>query len=45
MLNKVTLIGRLGADPESKTMDSGTEVVNLGWQLPIAIEIKTPIRK
>ncbi|WP_336288721.1 single-stranded DNA-binding protein [Bartonella sp. CB60] len=28
MLNKVTLIGRLGADPESKTMDSGTEVVN-----------------
>ncbi|WP_332060803.1 single-stranded DNA-binding protein [Bartonella sp. CB74] len=28
MVNKVTLIGRLGADPESKTMDSGTEVVN-----------------
>ncbi|WP_375610766.1 MULTISPECIES: single-stranded DNA-binding protein [unclassified Bartonella] len=28
MLNKVTLIGRLGADPESKTMNSGTEVVN-----------------
>ncbi|WP_375612485.1 MULTISPECIES: single-stranded DNA-binding protein [unclassified Bartonella] len=28
MLNKVTLIGRLGADPESKTMNSGAEVVN-----------------
>ncbi|EJF79408.1 single-strand binding protein [Bartonella sp. DB5-6] len=28
MLNKVTLIGRLGADPESKTMPSGGEVVN-----------------
>ncbi|EJF82618.1 single-stranded DNA-binding protein [Candidatus Bartonella washoeensis] len=28
MLNKVTLIGRLGADPESKTMTSGAEVVN-----------------
>ncbi|WP_375702914.1 single-stranded DNA-binding protein [Bartonella sp. AA131HXZ] len=28
MLNKVTLIGRLGANPESKTMNSGTEVVN-----------------
>ncbi|WP_336276766.1 single-stranded DNA-binding protein [Bartonella sp. CB178] len=28
MLNKVTLIGRLGADPESKTMASGAEVVN-----------------
>ncbi|VEJ44929.1 single-stranded DNA-binding protein [Bartonella vinsonii] len=28
MLNKVTLIGRLGADPESKTMISGAEVVN-----------------
>ncbi|WP_375637036.1 single-stranded DNA-binding protein [Bartonella sp. AP152HLJHH] len=28
MLNKVTLIGRLGATPESKTMNSGTEVVN-----------------
>ncbi|WP_273724390.1 single-stranded DNA-binding protein [Bartonella sp. AU18XJBT] len=28
MLNKVMLIGRLGADPESKTMNSGAEVVN-----------------
>lgn len=28
MLNKVMLIGFLGADPESKTMSSGTEVVN-----------------
>ncbi|WP_156850792.1 single-stranded DNA-binding protein [Bartonella refiksaydamii] len=28
MLNKVTLIGRLGANPESKTMTSGGEVVN-----------------
>ncbi|WP_409361580.1 single-stranded DNA-binding protein [Bartonella heixiaziensis] len=28
MLNKVTLIGRLGADPESKTMTSGADVVN-----------------
>ncbi|WP_455474702.1 single-stranded DNA-binding protein [Bartonella sp. B30(2025)] len=28
MLNKVTLIGYLGADPESKTMPSGAEVVN-----------------
>ncbi|MBB6160030.1 single-stranded DNA-binding protein [Bartonella doshiae] len=28
MLNKVMLIGRLGADPESKTMTSGAEVVN-----------------
>ncbi|WP_375682511.1 MULTISPECIES: single-stranded DNA-binding protein [unclassified Bartonella] len=28
MLNKVMLIGRLGADPESKTMNSRTEVVN-----------------
>ncbi len=28
MLNKVTLIGRLGANPESKTMPSGGEVVN-----------------
>ncbi|WP_375653741.1 single-stranded DNA-binding protein [Bartonella sp. OD88NMGDW] len=28
MLNKVMLIGRLGADPESKTMNSGTEIVN-----------------
>ncbi|WP_455481263.1 single-stranded DNA-binding protein [Bartonella sp. B12(2025)] len=27
MLNKVTLIGRLGADPESKTMASGVEVI------------------
>ncbi|WP_273724495.1 single-stranded DNA-binding protein [Bartonella sp. AU18XJBT] len=28
MLNKVTLIGRLGANPESKTMTSGAEIVN-----------------
>ncbi|MBB5074531.1 single stranded DNA-binding protein, partial [Bartonella callosciuri] len=28
MLNKVMLIGFLGADPESKTMPSGAEVVN-----------------
>ncbi|WP_254472923.1 single-stranded DNA-binding protein [Bartonella sp. B1098] len=28
MLNKVILIGYLGADPESKTMNSGAEVVN-----------------
>ncbi|WP_375608393.1 MULTISPECIES: single-stranded DNA-binding protein [unclassified Bartonella] len=28
MLNKVMLIGYLGNDPESKTMNSGTEVVN-----------------
>ncbi|WP_455475733.1 single-stranded DNA-binding protein [Bartonella sp. B17] len=28
MLNKVTLIGRLGADPESRTMASGAEVVS-----------------
>ncbi len=28
MLNKVMLIGRLGAEPESKTMNSGAEVVN-----------------
>ncbi|WP_375662563.1 single-stranded DNA-binding protein [Bartonella sp. OC16QHHD] len=28
MLNKVILIGHLGANPESKTMSSGTEVVN-----------------
>ncbi|WP_455476588.1 single-stranded DNA-binding protein [Bartonella sp. B41] len=28
MLNKVTLIGHLGADPESKTMSSGVEIVN-----------------
>ncbi|MEL6089805.1 single-stranded DNA-binding protein [Bartonella schoenbuchensis] len=28
MLNKVTLIGNLGADPESRTMPSGAEVVN-----------------
>lgn len=28
MLNKVTLIERLGANPESKTMNSGAEVVN-----------------
>ncbi|WP_273782958.1 single-stranded DNA-binding protein [Bartonella sp. ML69XJBT] len=28
MLNKVILIGYLGADPESKTMPSGGEVVN-----------------
>ncbi|UNE53629.1 single-stranded DNA-binding protein [Bartonella machadoae] len=28
MLNKVILIGHLGADPESKTMNNGTEVVN-----------------
>ncbi|WP_375643869.1 MULTISPECIES: single-stranded DNA-binding protein, partial [unclassified Bartonella] len=28
MLNKVMLIGYLGADPESKTMSSGAEVVN-----------------
>ncbi|WP_375625806.1 MULTISPECIES: single-stranded DNA-binding protein [unclassified Bartonella] len=28
MLNKVMLIGRLGADPESKTMNSGAEIVN-----------------
>ncbi|WP_273788733.1 MULTISPECIES: single-stranded DNA-binding protein [Bartonella] len=28
MLNKVMLIGHLGANPESKTMSSGTEVVN-----------------
>ncbi|WP_455466418.1 single-stranded DNA-binding protein [Bartonella sp. B39] len=28
MLNKVTLIGYLGADPESKTVASGAEVVN-----------------
>lgn len=29
MLNKVILIGYLGADPESKTMPSGGEVVNI----------------
>ncbi|WP_375693796.1 single-stranded DNA-binding protein, partial [Bartonella sp. AP32XZML] len=28
MLNKVILIGHLGANPESKTMSSGIEVVN-----------------
>ncbi|WP_078706122.1 single-stranded DNA-binding protein [Bartonella sp. WD16.2] len=28
MLNKVTLIGYLGANPESRTMASGAEVVN-----------------
>ncbi|WP_375696302.1 single-stranded DNA-binding protein [Bartonella sp. AP331QHHD] len=28
MLNKVTLIGRFGANPESKTMNSRTEIVN-----------------
>ncbi|ACS52121.1 single-strand binding protein (fragment) [Bartonella grahamii as4aup] len=28
MLNKVILIGHLGANPESKTMPSGGEVVN-----------------
>ncbi|WP_026500956.1 single-stranded DNA-binding protein [Bartonella elizabethae] len=28
MLNKVMLIGHLGANPESKTMSSGVEVVN-----------------
>ncbi|UTO29212.1 single-stranded DNA-binding protein [Bartonella harrusi] len=28
MLNKVMLIGHLGANPESKTMNNGTEVVN-----------------
>ncbi|GAA5100463.1 hypothetical protein GCM10023260_12340 [Bartonella acomydis] len=28
MLNKVILIGYLGADPESKTMNSGAEIVN-----------------
>ncbi|WP_438721435.1 single-stranded DNA-binding protein [Bartonella rochalimae] len=28
MLNKVTLIGHLGANPESKTMNSGAEIVN-----------------
>ncbi|MDD9329510.1 MAG: single-stranded DNA-binding protein [Bartonella sp.] len=28
MLNKVTLIGCLGANPESKTMNSGAEIVN-----------------
>ncbi|ENN91060.1 single-stranded DNA-binding protein [Bartonella schoenbuchensis] len=28
MLNKVTLIGYLGADPESRTMPSGVEVAN-----------------
>jgi single-strand DNA-binding protein len=28
-LNKVTLIGNLGADPESRSLNSGGEVVNL----------------
>ncbi len=28
MINKITLIGYLGADPESRTMASGAEVVN-----------------
>ncbi len=28
MINKVILVGNLGADPESRTMASGTEVVN-----------------
>ncbi|MCZ2159004.1 single-stranded DNA-binding protein [Bartonella sp. 220] len=28
MLNKVMLIGHLGTNPESKTMNNGTEVVN-----------------
>ncbi|SSZ39048.1 single-stranded DNA-binding protein [Bartonella grahamii] len=28
MLNKVMLIGYLGANPKSKTMNSGTEIVN-----------------
>ncbi|MCL6230156.1 single-stranded DNA-binding protein [Bartonella bilalgolemii] len=28
MLNKVTLIGHLGADPEGKMMPSGSEIVN-----------------
>ncbi|KEC57039.1 hypothetical protein O99_00461 [Bartonella rochalimae ATCC BAA-1498] len=28
MLNKVTLIGYLGADPEGKMMPSGAEIVN-----------------
>lgn len=28
-INKVTLLGNLGADPESKSMPSGTQVANL----------------
>lgn len=28
-LNKVTLIGNLGADPEARSLNSGSEVVNL----------------
>lgn len=28
MLNKVTLIGHLGADPEGKMMLSGSKIVN-----------------
>jgi single-strand DNA-binding protein len=30
MLNKVTLIGRLGADPEIRYMPSGGAVANIG---------------
>ncbi len=45
MLNKVTLIGRLGADPESKTMNSGTEVVNFRMATSESYTDKKTIKK
>ncbi len=45
MLNKVTLIGRLGANPESKTMNSGAEIVNFSIATSESYTDKKPIKK
>ncbi|GAA5108743.1 hypothetical protein GCM10023261_11150 [Bartonella jaculi] len=45
MLNKVTLIGRLGANPESKTMNSGAEIVNFSIATSESYTDKKTIKK
>ena len=44
-LNKVLLIGRLGADPEIKQMVNGKSVARLSLQLAIHGKIKILVKK
>ena len=41
MVNKVILIGNVGADPEVRYLEGGVAVANLLWQLRKDIKTKT----